>query len=839
MRLAGLLAACLPTLATAQPDAGGGVSATSDAGVQQPPEAAGARPPVLLASAVAEYPAQALRQRIEGSVVLRLRIDKQGGVVDAVVAQAAGHGFDEAARLAAMQFRFEPARRGEAALASSILYRYDFRLPSPAPPRPPPPPSAVSTAKVSAPAVEVTVRGLSASQRRRDSAEAVQVVDTSDLQRHSADVGEVLARVEGVAVQRGGGLGSDTRLSIHGLTDEQIRFLLDGVPLEFQGFGLGVSTVPLNWVEHIEVYRGVVPVRFGADALGGVVNLVTDQNAETTSATASYAAGAFDTHQLSASASTFHAPTGLSLRATGFYDRARNDYPIDVKVPNELGRLRPAKVRRFHDDYSAGGGVVELGLSERSWAKRLLLRVFATGMNKALQHNIDMSVPYGAADYGQFARGATLLHTLPRVATTPWGITSLVGYARRRLDFRDASRWVHDWFGNRVFERSEQAGEITPFASDLSQWEHRALVRSTLTYRAARGHTLQLVAAPDFTTRKGRERLRLNPERIDPLTTRRDLFQFITGIEYAARDSDDVVRNNAFAKHYFYRPSTDQVDVASNSIRQVENSMHRFGVGDSLRVRMLAGLAAKASYEFAARLPGPDEIFGDGALLAPNTELEPESSHNLNISALFERALGSHGGTLAIDVNGFLRRTEGMIVRLIAQDRIHSIHQNVFNVDTLGTDGTLRWVSPGEWLTLKANATYLDQRNVSERGPFAPFDGQRVPNRPWLFGSASAVVRVPQVGVPSGTLSLSWGTRYVHEFLPGWEDSAAANDSNRIPDQLTHAASLSYSVRGRSSVEAALDLTNLTDRRVYDVLGVQRPGRAAYFKITVCWDCSS
>lgn len=100
----------------------------------------------------------------------------------------------------------------------------------------------------------------------RRSAEAVQVVETSETKRRTADLGEVLARAQGVGVQRAGGLGSDTCFSLNGLTDDQIRFFLDEIPLEFAGYPFGIANVPINLVERVEIYRGVVPIRFGPRA---------------------------------------------------------------------------------------------------------------------------------------------------------------------------------------------------------------------------------------------------------------------------------------------------------------------------------------------------------------------------------------------------------------------------------------------------------------------------------------------------------------------------------------------------------------------------------------------
>jgi vitamin B12 transporter len=685
------------------------------------------------------------------------------------------------------------------------------------------------------PLAEVTVRVESAGNRLRGSAQAVKVVETGEARRHTADLGEVLARTEGVAVQRSGGLGSESRLSLHGLTGDQIRVFLDGVPLEFSGFGLGISTVPLDWVERIEIYRGVVPVRLGIDALGGAIDIVTDQAVHGTSVTAAYTTGAFGTHQLALNGRTLHPEAGFLTRASAFYDTAANDYLIDVRVADPLGRLRPARVRRFHDGYRAGGGSVELGFVDRPWARALLLEVFGTSFDKDLQHNVNMSVPYGDASYGQTAVGGTVRYEQP-LGSTPFNATALFGYAYRRLDFRDTSRWVYDWFGNRVFERSEGSGETATLASDRSQWEQRALGRLGMTYRVADLHGLRLVLAPDFTTRSGSERLRLNPDRLDPLTTRRDVLQIIAGLEYSYRDLADDVENSAFAKYYLYRPATDQVEVFDNSIRHIEDTTQRVGAGDAFRVWLLPWLLGKLSYEYATRLPRPDEVFGDGSLVLPNLELEPETGHNANVGFMIESTPNPAVGDLSVEGSGFLRHTEDMVVRLLAEDRVHSIHQNVGTARTLGLDGVLRWVSPSRRLTLQANVTWQDQRNLSDRGAFAPFDGQRVPNRPWLFANASAWLRFPQLGASNAELVLSWVSHYVHEFLPGWEETTTADDTNRIPTQLTHSAGLMYSVQGPWTLDFALDLSNLTDERVFDVLGVQRPGRAAFFKVTVGWN---
>src|SRR5262249_46315399 len=152
----------------------------------------------------------------------------------------------------------------------------------------------------------------------------VHVVETETARRQSADLGEVLARTQGVGVQRSGGLGSETRFSLNGLTDDQIRFFLDGVPLELAGYPFGIANVPVNLVERAELYRGVVPVRFGADALGGAVNLVSDDHVDGTHAGGSLQVGSFGT--LRATVNGRHlSHWGWLTRVSAFHDHADND----------------------------------------------------------------------------------------------------------------------------------------------------------------------------------------------------------------------------------------------------------------------------------------------------------------------------------------------------------------------------------------------------------------------------------------------------------------------------------------------------------------------------------
>ncbi|HEU4579015.1 MAG TPA: TonB-dependent siderophore myxochelin receptor MxcH [Polyangiaceae bacterium] len=672
---------------------------------------------------------------------------------------------------------------------------------------------------------EVTVQvRRSERQRLQQSAEAVNVVDTRPAQRQTADLGEVLARTQGVAIRRDGGLGSEARFSLNGLYDDQVRFFLDGVPLEISGFPFGIASVPVNLVQRVEIYRGVVPVRFGADALGGAVNLVSNQEDETRFG-ASYQVGSFGTHRATLNGRYRHEPTGIVLGGAAFLDLARNDYPVDVEVPDERGRLFPATVRRFHDGYRARGAMLEAGVVDRSWAKRLLLQGFASTYEKELQHNLVMTVPYGEVEYGETVYGLTARYDVE--LTEQLELALIANYSHRRVDFVDRAQWVYDWFGQRVRER-RIAGEIEADPTDQSSWQDGGFGRATLTWRPVPEHALRLSLSPNYATRTGDERIQADPDARDPLSAERRLFSFVSGLEYELNLFGERLSNVAFVKDYLYRAHSEE-PLPGGLFRERDTQRHRAGVGDAFRFQVLPWLYAKASYEYATRLPRPDEVFGDGALVLANLELQPEVSHNANVGPRIElRDPGT--GEWIVDVNGFLRDSDRLVVQL-GNDRTFS-YQNVYRARSLGIESALSWLSPGRHVALDGSLTWQDVRNASSTGTFGDFEGDRIPNRPYLFASWGAHLRFAHLPGADDALEPFYDGRYVHSFFRGWESQGLREFKQVVGAQVTHSAGLSWTLDRyvwRSTLTFEVD--NLTDAKVFDNFGVQRPGRAFYLKL--------
>lgn len=672
--------------------------------------------------------------------------------------------------------------------------------------------------------VEVTVRGTSVAQRQRSSALAVEVVDLAKDKKGSDDLGEVLARSTSLRVQREGGLGSAGRYSLNGLAGDRVRFFIDGVPLEYSSYQMGVGNVPVNLIDRVEVYQGVVPVRFGADALAGAVNLVTDENVRASKASASYQFGSFGTHRAALSGRKYFEESRSFVRVSAFFDTARNDYPIAVDVFDERGKLSPATVRRFHDAYRGAGVTLGAGLVDRPWADRLVLQAYAADYQRDVQHNVGMTVPYGEVEYGRSALGASANYA------KSWAeigrLDAVFGYSLRRTTFLDVSHCRYDWYG-RCFTVRPLAGELDSIPTDRVLNDHSLFARTQLTLRPTEGHTLRFAMAPTYASRSGYDR-QIASDSYDGLRAERRLFGGVLGGEYEV--DAGFLGSIVFAKLYQQHASSEEKAPNGLPRRQETNNL-LFGAGDNLRFTLAPRVYLKASYEYAARLPSLDERFGDGGLILDNPELEPERSQNYNIGAYVDDA-STAIGRLRAKLSGALRRVNDLVVLL--NTGTYYKYDNVLSARVLGVDSGLGWSTPKDLFGVDLYFSYQDMRNASTTGPGALFEGDRIPNVPNLQAGGAAYLRLRALLAKADLLEFDWNVRHVGTYLLGWESAARNAQRLEVPSQTTHSLLLAYaSPAGHSTLGGSFEVQNLSNEKVYDFYGVQRPGRSFYFKMTL------
>ncbi|MEM7509497.1 MAG: carboxypeptidase-like regulatory domain-containing protein [Bacteroidota bacterium] len=693
---------------------------------------------------------------------------------------------------------------------------------------------------------EVVMTAESEKTRLENTAQAIQVIETKVAKLQSADLGNILAKTEGVNVQRGGGLGSSFRFALNGLSGDQIRFFYDGVPLTFSPYSFGIANVPVNMIDRIEVYKGVVPIQFGADALGGAVNLVPPGMRYGWSGSASYQIGSFGTHRLTASLNYADEQTGLFVAAGGFFDYTDNNYEIDVAVSETsnggtpTGRLRQATVERFHDAYRAYGGNLSLGIRHKKWANKLSLEGYYGNYDNEIQNSQspglidqpDLGIseavagsPFGELMFTSYSAGLNLDYNVN--LHPKWELDLKAGYNYSERVAIDTSRNLYDWFGE-VIRVQNVPGELG-IADHLITESQSLFIRQQLTFKLSDWHAFKLSVAPTRQYRTADDLLIDGP--FDPALDEGFLFDLVSGLEYTTDLLDGYLQNIAFVKNYRQSIRIESLDPSLGIVLIDERSVSNYGAGNGLRYDWSDRFSTKLSYEFAYRLPRQDEIFGDGQLIQENLELRPESSHNVNLQASY-----SSKPTSKIDwqvqSNLFFRRIDDLIFLLVNADDFGAF-QNVWSATSQGVElsGKVRELLPR--LSLSANTTYQAYFNTSDDGPFASFHGDRIPNTPYFFANGAAEYELLDVLNEQDRLSFFYNVRYVHSFFIGWESAGLRQFKAEVPDQSVHAAGLTYRLNTKNWQYAlTVESQNLTDVKVFDLFGVQRPGRAFFVKLT-------
>lgn len=167
----------------------------------------------------------------------------------------------------------------------------------------PAPPSAPALTDLSGdrlPAIQITGSALRGSDAQT-AAVPVTVLGRADIERSGArtttELLQQLPMMQGM-VQTSSVVGNDSRgyasVSIHNLGDAYTLVLINGQRVApFGGqlsngalSGVDINTIPLAMVERIEVLTDGASALYGADALGGVVNIITRRDGEANEATA-------------------------------------------------------------------------------------------------------------------------------------------------------------------------------------------------------------------------------------------------------------------------------------------------------------------------------------------------------------------------------------------------------------------------------------------------------------------------------------------------------------------------------------------------------------------------
>jgi outer membrane cobalamin receptor len=668
---------------------------------------------------------------------------------------------------------------------------------------------------------QVEVNGKSQTRKLKEQGFAINAIDTKQFANATADLGQVLNRSTGIKMREQGGVGSDFNFSINGLSGNAVKFFIDGIPLDIMGSTMTLNNIPVNLAERVEVYKGVAPVSLGSDALGGSVNIITNQHLYNY-LDASFSYGSFNTKQAALTTQFVHKPTGIVVKASGFYNNSDNNYLMrGVEIwDSEANEYVKKDLRRFHDKYESLMGQVEVGVVNKKWADVLFIGGSYSSFNKDIQTGTVQTIVYGAVTKDGHAQNFNLRYKKDSLLHGRLGLNLFASTSKDTYILTDTTTRKYYWDGSYI--------EGNPETGDYRKTyviRPRIFSRFNANYKIADNHTLNLNYSFDQTKN----------QTYDALETDHDaqpgkIGKHLGGLSYQMELMDKRWTNTFMGKYYGLQLSKLQYDydLLKNVLRSSFKSYYGYGLASVFKITPNAGV--KGSFEHTYRLQQVSEVFGDSYQVTNNLNLNPESSDNINLGGFVGKRFATHD--LYVEAAGFYRSAKGFIYAS-QSDNDQLQYKNLSNVLIRGAEAEIRYTYKG-LLNVAVNATY---QNATDNTMFTSASSStvsatykdKIPNQPWFYGNAEIGIGKNNLFGKDTRVQFNWSSQYTHWYYRSWEGFATANSLVVIPTQFIHNAMISYSLH-QNRYNISVECKNLTNQLAYDNFRLQKPGRAFFVK---------
>ena len=508
----------------------------------------------------------------------------------------------------------------------------------------------------------------------------VTVIKPQEMKGEQKNLPELLKQVPGLHIIELKGRGAYTTASVRGSTASQVAVYVDGVLMNLGSeAAVDLSTIPVENVERIEVYRGYIPARFGGASMGGVINIITKNPDGKGKGLLSVGGGSYGKFRANAS---YSAKLGDGNIFVGFSrDQANGEftYRNDNNTPYTPGDDYDAK--RQNNSYQNTDALVKW--KNENWT-----------LEGAWKRN-DRVLPYGAPgnDKPWSAPGATQL-------TDQWNIA-----AARRQKWGDL-----DW-GFR-FEYLEQSKKYDDPSNVIGNWSDQHNKYETSRKSVAVDGSLPI--------------------------GERHLLEFLWNYSDETLHTKGDVVNTYFGmeKHTRYAWNgqiQDTISLTKNDnfwltpiIRwNAADGRTEFSGGAALNYKFDEQWSAKATWGTYNRAPNMYELYGDGAFVLPNMDLEWEDGTQWDIGVTWKGELLKAKSEVTLTY--FASRVNNLIEYFIVNPR-YAKYENVGKADIKGVEieGTAKWE---DW-EIRASATWMDAINKTDGFKY----GMRIPNRPEYEG---------------------------------------------------------------------------------------------------------
>ncbi|MEM9389502.1 MAG: TonB-dependent receptor [Bacteroidota bacterium] len=693
---------------------------------------------------------------------------------------------------------------------------------------------------------EIVVRGKTEAQEKMEQPIKVDIINMAKFQTQPVSVPQILNRTTGVRIRQAGGLGSPTQVQLNGLSGAAVRQYYDGIPLEFLNGGITINNLPTNAIDNIEIYKGVVPIEIGTDALAGGINIVPKE-IDRSYADMSYEFGSFNTHIATVNGAQM-LNDNWYIGFNGFFNYSDNDYSMrNVAVAtfetfintqgNQQSRIIETveTVDRFHDVHQSSFFDVQLGAKNLKWADKISISTgFSQRFDEIQTGQRITARPTGEAEQRISAFFQTLKYEKEFKSNIQ--IKYNGNYAIINEQLRDSTINLYNWFGEIETEGillggAEILREPTLRDGETFSTTHRLTGIFNLSDRFEfvlnNFFAYQRIVGED----PAAQRVPLDNPTVDPNTIPSSLDRNILAAQLDSKWLGNTIETSLFGKFYSFSNKTSDFNQESNSIvfDAVRKTGNDFGFGGAIKLVWDAQRYLRVSYENAIRVPSANEVFGDFIVVAPNFLLRPEQSENLNIGLFYRYDFSDHT-FVSLQVDWFLRDLKDLIRLDVPQSpNLSARFINQAEVESQGVEIALKMV-PLRRLDVDFSFTFQDIINSEAPNANNTNDsGKPIPNIPRLFYNVGLGYRLDNLFGSGNELAFFGNYTHIDEFSLIFEGDVQ-NDANFIPVQGQTDVGLSYRLP-KSGLTFSFQLNNLTDADLFDNFRLPKPGRNYRFKI--------
>lgn len=655
----------------------------------------------------------------------------------------------------------------------------------------------------------------------------VKAIDASQFENISTDINTVLNQSSGIRIRETGGLGSRFNLYLNGLSGRQIRYFVDGIPIDQLGNIYTLNNFPINLVRRLDIYKGVVPSELGADALGGAVNIITKSD-EISFLDASYSLGSFNTNRAALVGAYRCTHNGLTIKTMNYYNYSDNSYTMNNVTVFAEGNEKKVNARRFHDQYVSYMGNLEAGFTRVKWADEFLIGVSYGKIDRDIQHT-SYGIPTGEAEAEETNQVYTLKYSKTGFIHKNLSIKAFILKNKISSTSTDTSSNRYNWLGEII--RTEQTGfgelsrEKTINIFEQDQYQGRVNLR----YKINTYSSLNVNHISSIVTRQGANIL--NQKNNEIFRSPNQMRSSISGLSYDVNLFNNKWENTFFLKHYslaLYMKNAIEFNTGEFTLQNVNTFVNKLGYGFASRYFLTTKWYIKTSFEKGYRIPHPTEVFGDGMTIVSNPDLQPEHGYNYNLGISYLSGKTRHG--IEAHLGLYLRDMSNFIY--LTQVGNFSGYYNEMKVLGRGSELDIRYnynkhlsVSTNfSWQQVLNNVKYIKGTNRESR-----VYRDQMPNTPYFFCNGQINYRNMKL-YRNFYAAVYYSINYIHSFYLSYPSLSKLKTKNSIPTQFISNAGITLSsMEGRYNT--SIELRNIFNHAAYDNFNLQKPGRSVFLKL--------